>query len=98
MALEPLATGSQRLRKLLRDYLGGQTRADVFCRDVEVAYNDAVDQAALPPSEQCVFEALFDEVVWFNPDPVETWEYPAYKTEEQIEAAARSAAESLNRI
>jgi hypothetical protein len=97
MPLEPLWTGSQLLRKLLDDFLKGKLKAETFCRDVEVAYNAAIDDSALMAAEQPVFEKLFAEVVWFSPFPPETWEYPNYRTEEQILQAALAAEAELRK-
>jgi hypothetical protein len=89
MALKPLWTGSELLRKLLDDFLTGKLKTETFCCDVEVAYNDAVDEAALTPSEQPIFEKLFDVVVWYSPFPEERAELPLHlKNEEQIREAA----------
>jgi hypothetical protein len=65
MALEPLWTGSELLRKLLDDFLSGKLKTETFCRDVED--NDATDHAALTPAEQPIFEKLFD--TWFGIRP-----------------------------
>jgi hypothetical protein len=98
MAREQLWTGSQLLRKLLDDFLGGRLKAETFCRDVEVAYNEAIDEAALEPAEQPIFEELFNEVVWFSPIPAERWEYPGYKSEDEIRTAALKTADKLSGI
>lgn len=98
MPLEPLWTGSQLLRKLLDEYLTGKLKAETFCRDVRDAYNEAIDDGALAPSEQPVFEKLFDEVVWFSPFPEERREIPNYKSQEQIKAAAVAAARELGEL
>lgn len=98
MPLEPLWSGSELLRKLLDDFLAGKLKVDLFCRDVEVAYNDAIDDSALTSAEQPIFEELFDQVVWFSPYPRETLEYPGYKTETEIRSAAETTAERLSRI
>jgi hypothetical protein len=95
MPLEPLWTGSELLHKLLNDFLSGKLKTPQFCADIEKAYNDAIDERALNPTERKVFEALFDEVVWFDPRRKETWEYSGYRTEEQIKAAALEAAAKL---
>jgi hypothetical protein len=98
MPLTPLWTASQLLGKLLDDFLAGKLKVETFCRDVELAYNDAIDDSALTSAEQPIFEELFDQVVWFSPYPRETWEYPGYKTETEIKDAARRTAEKLSRI
>jgi len=98
MALEPIWTGSQLLRKLLADFLDRRLSAGDFSRDIEVAYNEAVDGAALTSAEHPIFERLFDEVVWFDPRPTEAWEYPHYRTEAQIRIAGAKAAEELSRL
>jgi hypothetical protein len=98
MALEPLWTGSELLRKLLDDFLTSKLNVETFCRDVENAYNEAIEDAALTPSEQPIFEELFDEVVWFSPYPEERREIPNYESEEQIKAAALMAARKLSEI
>ena len=95
MPLEPLWTGSQQLRKLLDDYLGGKLKTETFCRDVEVAYNDAIDTSALTVAEQPIFERLFDVVVWFSPFPEERAKIPNYRNEEQIQQAALATAKEL---
>ena len=96
MPLEPLWTGSQSLRKLLDDFLAGKLRTETFCRDVEIAYNDAIDDSALTPAEQPIFEKLFDEVVWFSPFPDERAAIPNYRSEEQIWQAAVEASAKLS--
>jgi hypothetical protein len=98
MPLEPLWTGSELLRKLLDDFLTGKLKAETFCRDVINAYNEAIDDSALTPAEQRIFENLFDQVAWFSPFPPETWEYPGYKDENEIRVAAERTAEQLTRI
>lgn len=95
MPLEPLWTGSELLRKLLADFLNGKLKVETFCRDVRNAYNDAIDEEALTPSEERVFRGLFDEVVWYSPFPDERREIPNYKSEEQIRAAAMRTADEL---
>lgn len=95
MPLEPLWTGSRLLRKLLDDFLNGKIKAETFCRDVEVTYNQAVDESALTASEQPIFEKLFDAVVWFSPSPEERAQIPNYRNEEQIQEAARAAEAEL---
>jgi hypothetical protein len=95
MALEPLWTGSELLRKLLDDFLTGKLKAETFCRDVVNAYNDAIDDSALTSAEQPIFEELFDEAAWYSPFPREEWEYPHYRTEEEIKTAALKAAAKL---
>jgi hypothetical protein len=85
----PIWTGSQLLRKLLDDFLSGRLTPETFCRDVEVAYNDAIDEAALTADEQPIFKKLFDVVVWFSPFPEERAELPHHlKDEEQVREAA----------
>lgn len=96
MPLEPLWTGSQLLHKLLDDFLHGKLKTETFCRDVEVAYNDAIDDVALKPVEQPIFEELFDVVVWFNPVEKERRDYPGFKSEDDVRAAALKTAEKLN--
>jgi hypothetical protein len=98
MSLEPLWTGSQLLRKLLDDFLGGKLKVETFCRDVGSAYNVAIDEAALTPTEQPIFQELFDEVVWFSPFPEERAGIPNYKSAEQIKDAAGVAAAKLSDI
>jgi hypothetical protein len=98
MALEPLWTGSELLRKLLDDFLTGKLKVETFCRDVRNAYNDAIDEEALTPSEERVFRGLFDEVVWYSPFPEERREIPNYKLEEEIWAAAVLAVGELRSI
>ncbi len=98
MSLEPLWTGSQLLRKLLGDYLSGNLKTETFCRDVEVAYNDAIDASALSSAEQPIFEKLFDEVVWFSPFADERAQIPSYRNEDQIRQAAISAEAELSEI
>jgi len=99
MALETLWTGSQLLRKLLSDFRNGRLETEVFCRDVELAYNDAVDEAAMTPSEQPIFERLFDVVVWYSPFPEEHAELPLHlKGEEQVREAALAAEAELGQI
>jgi hypothetical protein len=97
MSLEPLWSGSELLRKLLDDFLEGKLKIDTFCRDVEAAYNDAIDEGALTPSEQPIFEKLFDEVAWFSPFPEERAEVPHLRNDEQILRAARAAKAELSR-
>jgi hypothetical protein len=80
------------------DYLNGKLKVATFCRDVEAAYNEAIDESALTPVEQPIFEMLFDEVVWFSPFPREDWEYPHYRDEAQIRSAAVRASEQLSSI
>jgi hypothetical protein len=79
----------------LSDFLNGALDVQLFCTDVEAAYNEAVDHNALTPVEQEAFEELFDEVVWYSPGTPETWEYPHYRKAEQIKAAATKAAARL---
>jgi len=95
MPLEPLWTGSELLRKLLDDFLHGQLETKTFCGDVIVAYNEAIDDAALTPVEQSIFGALFNEVAWYSPFAEERRETPNYKSEEQIRAAAVRTADKL---
>ena len=94
--MEPLFKGSELLRKLLNDYLAGKIETTRFCADIEAAYNDAIDRSALTPVEQEAFESLFDEVVWFSPEPKDVWEYPSHGTAEQIRAEALKAVAQLN--
>jgi hypothetical protein len=98
VALEPLWTGSELLRKLVHDFLGGKLKTDTFCRDVEVAYNDAVAGAALTAEEQLIFEKLFDQVVWFSPFPEERAQVPNYRDEAQVRQAALVAQAKLERL
>jgi hypothetical protein len=95
MPHEPLWTGSQLLRKLLCDFLSGKLEIERFCRDVEVAYNNAIDERALTTAEQPIFEKLFDEVAWFSPFAEEREEVPHLRNEEQILRAALSAESEL---
>jgi hypothetical protein len=95
MPLEPLWAGSQLLRKLLDDFLSGKLKTETFCREVEVAYNDAIDKSALTAVEQPIFERLFRVVVWFSPFPEERAQIPNYRNEEQIHQAALAAEAEL---
>jgi len=99
MSLEPLWTGSQLLRKLLDEFLGGKLTSETFCRDVEVAYNNAIDEAALMPMEQPIFEKLFDVVVWYSPFPDDRAELPNHlKSYEQVRDAALTTDAELRQI
>jgi hypothetical protein len=98
MPLEPLWTGSELLRRLLYDFLSEKLKAETFCRDVVNAYNEAIDDSALSPAEQPIFEELFHEVARFSPFQRETWEYPGYKDEDEIRVAAERTADRLKRI
>lgn len=91
MPLEPLWTGSQLLRKLLDDFLSGKLNCDTFCRDVVVAYNDAIDDKALTVAEQSIFERLFREVAYYSPFPEERARIPNYRNEAQVTDAALAA-------
>ena len=95
MPLEPLCTGSQLLRQLLRDFRSGKLKTETFCRDVEVAYDNAIDERALTAVEQPIFEKLFDVVVWFSPFPEERAEVPQLRNEEQVLQAAFAAEAEL---
>jgi hypothetical protein len=99
MALKPLWTGSQLLRKLLDDFLSGKLKTDTFCRDVEVAYNGAIDEAALTAVEQPIFEKLFNIVVWYSPIPEERAELPLHlKNDQQVRDAALATEAELRQI
>jgi hypothetical protein len=98
MTLAPLWTGSELLRKLVDDFLSGKLKTETFCRDVAVAYNDAIDESALTAEEQSIFEKLFDEVVWFSPFPEERAQIPNYRNEEQVRQAALVAQAELERL
>jgi hypothetical protein len=95
MPIEPLWTGSQLLRKLLDDFLGGKLATETFCRDVEVAYNEAIDVRTLTEVEQPIFKKLFDVVVWYSPFPDEQEQIPGYRNEEQVQHAALAAKAEL---
>ena len=97
MALEPLWKGTELLHRLLNDFLTGKLDTQLFCDDIVTAYNEAVDTSAFTPKEHHAFEALFDEAAWYNSDPPEAWEYPHYRTAEQIRAAAVKTSERLQK-
>lgn len=98
MALEPLWTGSQLLRKLLDDFLDGKLKTETFCRDIEIAYNEAIDGRTLTALEQPIFEKLFDEAAWFSPFSADRTEVPQLRDEEQIKQAAVTAHAKLTAI
>ena len=92
MTLEPLWRGSELFHKLLSDYLANKISTPLFCRNFEHAWNFDVELRDLTASEYKTFSLLFDEVAWFSPERQESWEYPGYRTAEQIRAAALKAA------
>jgi hypothetical protein len=95
MALEPLWKGSELFHKLLSDYLTDRIGTPLFCSNFEHAWNFDVELRDLTATEHRIFSRLFDEVVWFSPEPPAKWEYPGYRTAEQIRAAALKAAAEL---
>jgi len=95
MALQPLWKGSDLLRKLLADYLGGRIDTPLFCSNFEQAFNFDVDRRELTPSENAAFQRLFDEVVYFSLFPEERASIPNYRSDEQIRQAARAAEAQL---
>ena len=94
-------TGRQRssaggdLRDLLEAFLNGGLTANEFSRRFETAYNLDTDREALTTAEQTSFERLFDAVVWYSPFPDERAVIPHYKSEAQIEQAAKVARSEL---
>lgn len=83
--------GSELLRKLLADYLGGRIDTALFCLNFEQAFNFDVDRRDLKPNEDAAFERLFAEVASFSPFPEERAAIPNYRSEEQIRQAAEAA-------
>lgn len=98
MTLQPTWKGRELLHKLLADYLGGRIDTPLFCSSFEQAFNFDVEQEALTAVECAAFQRLFDEVAYFSPFPKESWEYPHYRTEEQVRQAARAAEAELTAI
>jgi hypothetical protein len=97
MALEPLWKGSELFHKLLSDYLADKIDAPLFCSNFEHAWNFDVELRDLAPAEYEIFSGLFHEVAYFSPESPETWEYPGYRSAEQIREAAIKAVAELRK-
>ena len=81
-----------KLRALLERYISGGIDTTDFCSAFERGYNFDVDKMALTPSEAQAFAELFDEVVFYSPYPDERAKIPNYRSELEIEEAAKRAA------
>ena len=82
---------SQPLRILVAKFIDQKLDAPTFCAWFEQAYNFDTEKAELTVDESAVFEALFNEVVYFSPFPDERATVANYRGEDDIFDAARAA-------
>lgn len=93
--MERPSLASQPLRKLVAEFIDHKLDAPIFCAWFEQAYNFDTEKAELTDSERDVFEALFNEVVYFSPFPSERATVANYRGEDDIFDAARAAQAKL---
>ena len=86
---------SQPLRKLVAKFIGQTLDTPTFCAWFEQAYNFDIEKTELTADERDVFEALFNEVVYFSPFPDERATIANYRGEDDIFDAARAAEAKL---
>ena len=84
------------LRSLLTAFLEGSIATAEFCDAFEHAYNFEVDRAQLGATEAQAFADLFDDVVYYSPHPDERAMIPNYRSDAEIEQAAKRAVELLS--
>ena len=86
----------QTLNRLLCSYRDGSLDTQTFCHAFEQAFNFDVDRASLSEREEEIFNGIFNEVVLFSPFPNELKLYPRYRSDAQINAAAKVARQRLD--
>jgi hypothetical protein len=68
---------------LMQRVVAGQMSVADFCSGYEHHFNfDWPDRRDC--SDIQLFQELFDEIVYFSPFPRETWEYPKYRSADEI--------------
>lgn len=77
------------LLNLCDDVLQDRLSVQSFCATFERAWTFKVSGEQPHSREYEALSALFDEVVLFSPDPRETWEYPKYRTADDIKRAVK---------
>ncbi len=68
-----------------------------FCASFEQIWNFEFDKKSISNAVFGSLDFLFDEVALFCPLPREQWEYPKYRDETEIRAAAAKALLSMTR-
>lgn len=91
----PRSSASEALYRLITGFLAGQLNTKAFCDSFEATYNSETELAALTPQEQSIFSSLFDELVYYSPFPEERTEIASYRSEAQIQEAARRSLAKL---
>lgn len=87
----------EEIQSLLKNLLAKAISAREFCDSYERVWNFEFDKNSLTGEDFKALEILFDEVVLHCPLPREQWEYPRYRDDLEIEAAAERALSSINR-
>ena len=87
----PRPSAGDALYRLITGFLAGQLDTQTFCDSFEATYNFETELAALTPQEQTIFSSLFDEVAFYSTCPEERAEIANYRSEAEIEEAARRA-------
>lgn len=74
----------------------GEIAVKDFCVAYERLWTYEATTENVPSSIYPFLSALFDEVVLFSPFPKEQWEYPRYRTGDEIHSAATKAHEAIS--
>jgi hypothetical protein len=80
---------------LIEDLLSERLTARDFCLKFERHWNFDRNESLLSSSALSALDGLFSEVILFSPLDRADWEYPKYRSADDIR---RSAAETLDKI
>lgn len=93
---EKKATLSE-IENLIKRFQQMEISAQDFCSSYEQIWNFEFDKKTISSDVFDSLDFLFDEVALFCPLPREKWEYPKYRDEAEIYAAAAKALLSMTR-
>jgi len=88
----------QKIIQLLKNFQEHQISVQVFCTNYEETWNFGVTRENVPSDDYSILSALFDEIVLYSPFPKSQWDYPKYRTEDEIYQAVATASKGLAKV
>ncbi|WP_233151930.1 hypothetical protein, partial [Pelomonas sp. KK5] len=79
------------IESLMRQLQLGTLSVGDFCSSFERMWNFEVRKDVIPAEIFEPLDALFDEVVWYSPAPMDQWEYPKYRDDSEVREAVAIA-------
>lgn len=76
---------------LLGNFQEHKITVQTFCSAYEDIWNFEITPKNVPEAIYPILSRLFDEVVYYSPFPKNQWDYPCYRTEEEIRHAVTQA-------